>query len=275
MDRHIGFIGLGNLGLPVAGNLLEAGYALTVYNRTASKAAPLAARGAGIAAVPADVLISGGIVVSLLWDTEAVEGMVNSPGFLARLGPGGIHIVMCTGSPESVRRLAQLHHTHGCFYVEAPVFGRPEAAVARKLWIPFTCARAVRERVRPVLMAMGAQEVFDFGEDTGAATIVKLAGNFLIISAVRSLAEALEMTGKAGVDVAATVDMLTQTLFPAPIYQSYGKLIAEGKVSFSQSDIARKDIGLFQDAARQADSPQPIARMLRTLLESAPSPRAA
>jgi 3-hydroxyisobutyrate dehydrogenase-like beta-hydroxyacid dehydrogenase len=174
MDKHIGFIGLGNLGLPVANNLLQAGYELTVYNRTPGKAAPLAAKGAGIAVEPADVLISGGIVVSLLWDTDAVQSVVNTPGFFEKLAPGGIHIVMCTGSPESARRLAQLHEDHGCVYVEAPIFGRPEAAVAKKLWIPFTCRRSVRERVRPVLMAMGAQEVFDFGENTGAATIVKI-----------------------------------------------------------------------------------------------------
>lgn len=266
MDKHLGFIGLGNLGLPVASNLLDAGYALTVYNRTQGKAAPLAAKGAGVAAAPADVLTAGGIVVSLLWDADAVESVVSGPGFLDKLGPGGIHIVMCTGSPESARRLAQLHLDHGCVYVEAPIFGRPEAAAAKKLWIPYTCPAAVRERVRPVLMAMGAQEIFDFGEETGAATLVKLAGNFLIISAARSLAEALAMTGNAGGDVAATMEMLTQTLFAAPIYQSYGRMIVEGGASFAQSAIPLKDVGLFRDAAGQGGSAAPIAAMLQTLL---------
>lgn len=266
MDQHIGFIGLGNLGFPVANNLLDGGYTLTVYNRTREKAIPLEAKGARIAASPVDVLRSGGVVVSLLWDADAVESIVSSPGFFDKLGPGGIHIAMCTGAPESARRLARLHEEHGCVYVEAPIFGRPEAAVARKLWIVFTCPAAVRERVRPILMAMGTQDVFDFGEATGAATIVKLAGNFLIISAARSLAEALNMTGKAGVDVAAAVDMLTTTLFPAPIYQSYGKMLVEGKAAMAQSAIPAKDIGLFQDVARDTQCPAPIAQMLQTLL---------
>lgn len=266
IDRRIGFIGLGHLGHPVACNLLEAGYELAVYNRTPAKATSLVVKGAILGTAPEDVVVRGGIVVSLLWDADAVASMLSRPGFLEKLGPGGIHIVMGTGSPDSARRLAQLHEEHGCIYVEAPIFGRPEAAVAKQLWIPFTCQAAVRERVRPVLMAMGAQGVFDFGTATGAATLVKLAGNFLIVSAARSLAEALDMTRLAGGDVAATATMLTQTLFPAPVYQAYGKLIAAGQASFGQPAIPLKDIGLFLDAATRGHSAAPIAGMLQALL---------
>jgi 3-hydroxyisobutyrate dehydrogenase-like beta-hydroxyacid dehydrogenase len=152
--------------------------------------------------------------------------------------------------------------------IEAPIFGRPEAAVTQKLWIPFAGPQGAKERVRPLLWAMGAQGIFDFGEEVGAATLVKLVGNFLIVSAARSLGEALSMAEKNGVDPKAVVDMLTHTLFPAPIYESYGKMIAEKTVPFTQSKIPLKDVGLFKKTAQQVESSTPIAGLLYDLLRS-------
>jgi 3-hydroxyisobutyrate dehydrogenase-like beta-hydroxyacid dehydrogenase len=268
MSEPIGFIGLGNLGLPMAVNLLDSGYVVTVYNRTASKAESLVKRGARIASSPADAVPVSGIVVTVLWDAAAVESVVTSDGFLDRLGPGGIHVCMCTGSAETAKRLAALHAEHGSTYVEAPVFGRPEAAVAKKLWILLAGPGMAKDRVRPLITAMGAQGIFDFGEEVGAATVVKLVGNFLIISAGRSLAEALVVAERAGVDPKAAVAMLTQTLFPAPIYQSYGKMIAEKTVPTNQQpEIPLKDLGLFQTIAQQSELATPIAHALLDLLQ--------
>ena len=272
MSETIGFIGLGKLGLPIATNLLKAGYNLRVYNRTASKAEPLLAQGAYLASQPADTVTSGGIVASLVWDDAALESIVMSEGFLERLGPGGIHISMSTILPETARKLAAIHAQHGCLYVEAPIFGLPEAAVARELWMPFAGPQQAKERVRPILQAMGGKGIFDFGEEAGAAVLVKLAGNFLLISASNSLREALSTAQKNGVDPKAVIDMLTQTLFPSPIYQSYGKRIAETKdisqSSSSQSPIPLKDMGLFKRTAQQVDSPTPISSLLYEILKS-------
>lgn len=270
MRETIGFIGLGQLGLPMAMNLLDAGYALTAYNRTASKAAALVDRGARQVDTPGGAVTPGGIVVSVLWDEASVEAVVRSEGFLERLGPGGVHISMSTVLPQAAKQLAELHARHGSAYVEAPVFGRPEAAAARQLWIPLAGPAPAKERARPLLTALGARGVFDFGPEVGAATVVKLAGNFLIISAARSLHEALSMAEKNGVDPRAVVDMLTQTLFTAPIYQSYGKMIAEKKASIAQSPIPGKDLALFESSAQQAGSQAPLAHHLRSLLGGAP-----
>jgi 3-hydroxyisobutyrate dehydrogenase-like beta-hydroxyacid dehydrogenase len=272
MSETIGFIGLGLLGLPIATNLLDAGYSMRVYNRTASKADALVARGADRAARPADAATPGGIVVSIVWDDAALEGIVTSEGFLERLGPGGIHVSMSTVLPETARRLAELHARRGSVYVEAPVFGRPEAAAARKLWIPVAGAPAAKERVKPVLEALGGQRIFDFGEAVGAATAVKLAGNFLIFSAAHSLGEALSMLETSGVDTRAALEMLTTTLFPAPIYQSYGKRIVD-KTPAIESDIPLKDVGLFKHTAEQGGSATPIANHLYDVLKSAQRPR--
>jgi 3-hydroxyisobutyrate dehydrogenase-like beta-hydroxyacid dehydrogenase len=147
MSETIGFIGLGHLGLPVATNLLNAGYALRVYNRTASKAESLVAQGAQLATRPVDAVMTGEIVVSIVWDDAALESVVMSDGFLEQLGPGGIHLSMSTVLPETSKKLAALHAQHDCAYVEAPIFGRPEAAVAQQLWIPFAGQHSAKERV--------------------------------------------------------------------------------------------------------------------------------
>jgi 3-hydroxyisobutyrate dehydrogenase-like beta-hydroxyacid dehydrogenase len=270
MSEKIGFIGLGLLGLPMATNLLNAGYALRVYNRTASKAEALVAQGAQQVTRPADAVTTGGIVVTIVWDDAAVESVVMSDGFLEQLGPGGIHLSMSTVLPETAKKLAAIHAQHGSAYVEAPIFGRPEAAVAHQLWIPIAGPQQAKERVRPLLEAIGGQGIVDFGEEVGAATLVKLVGNFLISSAGYSMREALSMAEKNGVDPKAVVDMLTQapTLLPSPIYRNYGKRIAEKNAPFSQSPIPLKDVGLFKKTAQQVESPTPIASLLHDLLRS-------
>jgi len=268
MNDTIGFIGLGQLGLPMATNLMDAGYSLRVYNRTASKAESLVARGAQLATRIPDVVVPGGIVVTVLWDQDSVESVVTSDGFLDRLGPGGIHVSMSTILPEAAKRISALHARHGSTYVEATVFGRPEAAAAHKLWIPLAGPKTAKDRVKPLLEAMGAQGIFDFGEDVGAATTVKLAGNFLLISAARSLLEALSMVEKNGVDPKPVLEMLTSTLFPSPIYQSYGKMIVDKTITFGLGPIPHKDLALFERTAAQVDSPTAIANQLRDLQKS-------
>jgi len=160
MSEMIGFIGLGHLGLPMATNLLHAGYALRVYNRTASKAESLVAQGAQLVQRPADVVTTGGIVATIVWDDTALESVVTSEGFLEHLGPGGIHLSMSTVLPETAKKLAAIHAQRGCSYVEATIFGRPEAAFAHQLWIPLAGPELAKERVRPLLQAMGGQGVF-------------------------------------------------------------------------------------------------------------------
>lgn len=264
MNETIGFIGLGALGQPIAHNLIKAGYHLNIYNRTASKAEPLKALGAEIAQRPADALTPGGIIVTVVSNDEALQAVVTSEDFLQHLGTGGIHLSMSTVSPALARQLAALHAQHGSMYVEAPVFGRPEAAAAQLLWICTAGPTEAKARVRPLLEAMG-QGIYDFGADIGAALIVKLCGNFLGSAATTAMREALIMAKKSGNDPTQVIDMLTQTLFSAPIYQSYGKIIARDPEHFSQgplSWIPVKDLGLFQDAATQVGSQATLAHFL-------------
>jgi 3-hydroxyisobutyrate dehydrogenase-like beta-hydroxyacid dehydrogenase len=261
----------------MATNVVDAGYAVTVFNRTASKAAPVVARGATLAGAAVDVAKPGGIVVTSLWDGASVESVVTRE-LLERL-TGGLHVSTTTMLPATSKQLADRHAEHGVAFVEAPVFGRPEAAAAKQLAVPFAGAARDKERARPVLAALGAEHVFDLGESFGAALATKLAGNFMIISAVRTFAEAMEMAIRAGADPARVVDMLTTTLFAAPIYKSYGQrllasLAQTGTVGTGfVSRIPDKDLGLFVETAGSLDTP--IAHLFRTLVSPVPSAPAA
>src|SRR5450755_1679669 len=172
MSETIGFIGLGNMGQPISTNILKAGFALRVYNRSAHKAQPLVEQGAQQVSRPRDVVEAGGIVVSMVANDSALESItLGEDGILARLGPGGVHISMSTIAPATARRLGELHAERECAFVTSPVFGRPEAAAAGKLWIVSAGPQAAKERVRPILDAIG-QKTFDFGEAPESASLI-------------------------------------------------------------------------------------------------------
>src|ERR1700722_7497436 len=174
MSESIGFIGLGNMGEPIAANLIQDGHAVRVYNRTASKAAPLIQKGASLPPTSADVATPGGIVFTMLSDDAAVEGVCLPAGsFVERLGPGGIHVSLSTISPATARRLAEHHKKYQVEYVASPIFGRPPAVAARTAWLCISGAVAAKTRVKPILEAT-SQAIFDFGDDPGGATVVKL-----------------------------------------------------------------------------------------------------
>ncbi len=259
------------MGMPMASNLIAAGYQLTVYNRTASKAEPLLSLGAHRADRAGDVAQPGGIVVSMLADDSSLEALVAGPDALAEhLAPDGIHISMTTVSPAITRKLARVHADHGSVMVSAPVFGRPNAAAAKMLWICTSGPNDAKAKVRPVLDAMG-QGIFDFGDDPGAANVVKLCGNFMIAASFEAMSEALTMVQKSGVDPVATIEMLSSTLFASPVYQGYGAAIAHRKFTPAgfRLPLGLKDIDLVLKTATEANVPMPTASLLRDRFISA------
>lgn len=203
-------------------------------------------------------------------DDAALEEMVRSAGFLEHLGPGGIHLSMSTVAPATSQNLAQLHAHYGSHYVDAPVFGVPQAAAAKQLWICLAGPQAAKERVRPLLEAL-SQGIFDFGETVGAANMVKLGGNFISFAAAQALREVLRLAKKSGIDPLQIVEMFTQTLHPISIYQHFGKQLALDPDRISRSWIAVKDVGLFEEMARQQESQAPLADLLHHLLGNSTS----
>jgi 3-hydroxyisobutyrate dehydrogenase-like beta-hydroxyacid dehydrogenase len=177
---------------------------------------------------------------------------------------------MSTISPEVAKQLATLHQKAGSDYLAAPVFGRSEAAAAKKLWICVSGSRQAKEIAKPILESLG-QGVFDFGEDSSGANVVKIAGNFMIMSSLEIMAEAFTLAEKHGLDRAKVADFFGSTLFNAPIYQNYGKLIANRQyepVGF-KAKLGYKDARLAFRLAQQSETPMPIGTAIHNRLLSA------
>ncbi|MDB5453476.1 MAG: 6-phosphogluconate dehydrogenase [Caulobacteraceae bacterium] len=261
---NIGFIGLGHMGAAMAANLLKAGHEMTVYNRTLAKAEPLVAQGATIAGSLAEAC-RGEAVFTMLADDEAVESAVSSPGgILESLSPGAIHISSSTISVALSKRLAALHANAGQRFVAAPVFGRPEVAAAGQLAVMAAGAPEAVQAAQPLLDAVG-RKTFVVAETPWSANLVKLSGNFLIAAVIESLGEAMALVGKGGVDRLEYLEILTATLFGAPVYQTYGTLIAREQFEPAgfAAPLGQKDIRLALAAAEDLRVPLPIASLLR------------
>ncbi len=267
---NVGFIGLGNMGHPIAENLLKAGHTLVVYNRTRARAESLASQGARVAATPAETC-RGDVVFTMLADDAAVEAMVlGDGGIVASLPRGAVHVSISTISVALSTRLAEAHARAGSFYVAAPVFGRPEAAAAAKLFVVAAGPAAALARCQPFFEAIG-QRTFIVGERASAANVIKLAGNFLLAAVVESLGEAFALVRKNGIDPAQFLDLITSSLFTAPVYKTYGSIIArEGyQPAGFQLPLGLKDVRLALAAAESVQVPLPLASLVRDHMISA------
>ena len=261
---RIGFIGLGNMGAGMAGNLLKAGHEVTAYNRSQDKVAALAEQGAKPAKAVAETC-GGDIVITMLANDAAVEAVTfGDDGILASLRPGATHVSSSTISVALSERLAAAHAEAGQQFVAAPVFGRPEAAAAAKLFVVAAGATAALQPISPVFDAIG-QRTFVVSEEPKAANLVKLSGNFLIASVIESVGEAMALVAKGGVDKSEYLEILTSTLFGAPVYKTYGGLIAreEFEPAGFAAELGAKDVRLVLAAGEALQAPLPIASLLR------------
>jgi 3-hydroxyisobutyrate dehydrogenase-like beta-hydroxyacid dehydrogenase len=261
---RIGFIGLGNMGAAMAANLVKAGHDVTVFNRSRPKVDALAAEGARPAESVADAC-GGDVVFTMLADDDAVAGVTfGDGGIVASLAEGATHVSSSTISVALSERMTAAHVEAGIQFVAAPVFGRPEAAEAAKLFIVAAGEPAGIRAASQAFDAIG-QRTFVVSEEPKTANLVKLSGNFLITSVIESLGEAMALVGKAGVDKHVYLELITSTLFGAPIYKTYGDLIAGERfepAGFAAS-LGQKDIRLVLTAAEQLQVPMPVASLIR------------
>jgi 3-hydroxyisobutyrate dehydrogenase-like beta-hydroxyacid dehydrogenase len=259
----VGFIGLGHMGSGMAANLLRAGHELTVFNRTAAKRRALVELGAREAATVGDAC-GGEVVVSMLADDSALRRIaLGDEGIIDNLRRGAVHVSMSTVSVELTRDLNQAHEQAGQKFVAAPVFGRPDMAAAAKLFIVAAGAADATRICQPLLDCMG-QRTFPFGTEPADASLVKLAGNFMLAATIETLGEALTLTAKGGIEPGAFVELLTSTLFPAPAYRTYGALIAQSKFEPAgfAAPLGHKDVRLLLAAAEALRVPMPIGSLL-------------
>ena len=268
MNATVGFLGLGAMGLPMAANLVAGGFRVRAWNRSPARAEALS--GATVARTPREAADGADFVVTMLADDAAVEAVTGGPdGLLAGLPSGAIHLGMSTISLAATRRLAAQHAAHGRGFIAAPVFGRPEAARARQLWIVPGGDPELVGRAEPLFAALG-QGTFPQPAAEQAA-LAKLAGNFLIGATIEALGEALALAEKGGLDPERLLGMLTTTLFGSPVVKNYGARIA--RTEFTPPGfalpLARKDFRLIQEAAREQKVPMPLAELVADRLTEA------
>lgn len=261
----IGFVGLGNMGSGIAANLLRAGHEVAVWNRSAHKAQSLLEQGALAAKSPRAAASEREMVMSMLADDAALDQVLaGDEGLLNGLGRGGaLHISLSTISVAAAERVASLHAERGQRFLSAPVFGRPEAAAAAKLFVVAAGARTAFDAANPVLGAI-SQRVFYIGETPSSANLVKLCGNFAILSAIEAMAEAMTLAQKGGVSKKQLFEILTGTLFDCPLYRNYGAALVEDrfKPAGFAAPLGLKDMRLVGQAADALRVPMPVLNVL-------------
>lgn len=277
-EMKVGFIGLGNMGQPMARNLVRAGHELIVYNRTRSRAEELQKEGVQVADSPADVAYNVEALITMLADDRAVEEVIfgqstsrgkKTPTVLESLRHDGVHISMSTISVRLSQRLAKAHAMAGQFYIAAPVFGRPEAASEARLWIVVAGPLDQIERYHPLFDAMG-QGVFVVGEEQSAANIIKIAGNFVVASMIETLGEAFALVRKSGLEARRFLEIIN-ALIKSPVYENYGRIIIEERYEPPgfKLKIGLKDMRLVLESADTTTTPMPLASLIHDHLLSA------
>jgi 3-hydroxyisobutyrate dehydrogenase-like beta-hydroxyacid dehydrogenase len=270
----IAFIGLGSMGSGIARNLLRAGHQVTAFNRTRAKAEALQPDGAQVAASPAEAARGVEVVMTMLADDAAVEEVVfGEDGIADAMAANAIHISHSTISTALARRLTKEHTRRGQHYLSAPVFGRPEAAEAKKLVVLVAGPEPIVERCRALFDAIGRQ-TFVLGEGNAGepwtANAAKLCGNFMIASVLETFGEAFAALRKAGVEPRVFLEIMN-TLFASPVYAGYGRAIAENK--FEPAGFALKlglkDVRLALALAEECGAPMPLASLIRDQMISA------
>ena len=278
MTERLAFLGMGIMGAPMARNLLRAGYAVTVWNRTAAKAEALRADDAAeapgaakvtVAASPAEAAREADIVLACLFDAEAVEQVLTGPdgipedGVLEGIRPGSVFIDHTTNSPPASQRLAGLLAGRGAAMLDAPVSGGDVGAVEGTLSIMVGGETAVFERCRPVLAAMGSRITL-MGEAVGAGGHAKLANQIMVAIHLAAMSEALVFGAKAGLNLERLVEALSGGAAASKVMDLWAEKVLEG--NFKPGGEARvflKDLTYAKQAMDALGFSLPLAEALR------------
>ncbi len=261
----IAFLGLGSMGSGIAANLVAAGHDVTVWNRSPAKTAPLVEAGATAAKSPIEAASDAAVVFTMVADDAALTAILHGDnGLLAGMAGGTLHVSLSTISVAAADRAAAAHKDHGQRFVAAPVFGRPEAAAAAKLFVVAAGAAADLDEAQPLFDQIG-QRTFRVGETPSQANLVKLCGNFAILAAIETMGEAMALAQKGGVPKATLLEVLTGSLFGSPIYQNYGKILVEERYTPPgfKAPLGLKDMRLAGESAEKYRVPMPLLSLLR------------
>jgi 3-hydroxyisobutyrate dehydrogenase-like beta-hydroxyacid dehydrogenase len=266
----IGFLGLGNMGTPMALRLIAAGHELSVWNRSEGRTEPLLREGAIQAGTPAEAELGADAVITMLFDDAANEEVVfGANGLLDALSPGALHISCSTISVAMSERLTAEHARRGIDFVAAPVFGRPIVAQEGRLWVVTAGADAAVERARPILQAL-SRGISVVGNEPRQAHAVKLGGNFLISAMIHSLSESFVYAEGQGVAADTFFEAVNSALFQSPLYSAYAKVMLNPPAnSGAPMTLGAKDLHLLRDAAASRGTNLSLADQMAAIFAEA------
>ncbi len=262
---EIGFIGLGNLGTVLVQNLIEKERKLHIYNRTAEKMKAFEGKASLHNSIPS-IAKACDVIISIVSDDKAVEAIsFGENSLIQNLNPSSTHICLSTIAPATSSKLFEAHKAQGLKYLTATIIGRPEAAQARALTVCLSGTSQKKNDIIEILKDFGGKNIYEFGDDPKNAATVKICNNFLILSAIEAMGEAFQLVEKGGADKEEFYRMITETIFSAPVYKNYGKIINEktyDKAGFT-SQLGLKDIRLASSLADSVNMPMPFADLLK------------
>jgi 3-hydroxyisobutyrate dehydrogenase-like beta-hydroxyacid dehydrogenase len=268
---EIGFVGLGHMGTAMAANLVAGGRRVIAYVRRPDRIGELEALGLRATTAIAD-LLDCEVVISMLPDDDAVRAIVfggkdtGLEGLAGGMMSGTIHLSMSTISTAAASMLASEHARNGQGYVAAPVFGNPDAAKARQLFIVAAGAPADVERCQPIFDSLG-QRTFVVGAKPEEANLVKLLGNMMSATALEMLAEVVAVVRKRGLDPQPFIDIMTSTMFGGRAHKIYGDKIArQAYAPGFVLPLVLKDVRLALAEAEKAGVPMPSVGVVRDRL---------
>jgi 3-hydroxyisobutyrate dehydrogenase-like beta-hydroxyacid dehydrogenase len=246
----IGFLGLGNMGTPMALRLIAAGHELSVWNRSEARTKPLIREGAIAAATPAEAELGSDAVITMLFDDAAYEEVLfGANGLVDALSPGALHISCSTISVALSERLTMEHANRGIDFVGAPLFGRPSVAEEGRLWVVAAGADRAVNRARPLLEAF-SRGITVVGKEPRQAHAVRLGGNFLISAMIHSLGEAFVFASRLGVEPETFFEAVNNAMFQSPFYAAYANIMLHPPEHIGATiEVGAKDLRLLREAA--------------------------
>ena len=256
---RVGFVGLGVMGLPMAGHLLAAGHDVAVWARRPESAAPIVAAGAVACGSPAELAARSEVVISIVTASADVEQLAFGPGGLIEgFAPGSIHVDMSTIAPGTARRLAARYAGRSIAWLDAPVSGGGQGAIDATLAIMVGGRADVLEQVRPLFACLGKTGVH-MGE-AGAGQVAKACNQMIMVSVIQAVAEAMRLAGAHGLDLAKVLEALQGGSAASRVLDVMGGRMARRDfVAGIQARLHHKDFAILMDEARQRGAPLPLA----------------
>ena len=276
-QKNLAFLGLGQMGAPIARLLLQHGHNVTLWNRNRSKAEAIRSGNARIAASPRDAVADAAVVFTMLTDDAATEAVLFgdahnggiSSGFLDAFPPGAVHVTLSTISVALARRITAAHEERGQHHVGAPVFGRPAVAEAGKLWIVASGSDQPLAKVRPLLESI-SRGLSIVSSEPWQAHALKLGGNLMITSMIQTLSEAFVYAESQGIQPALFLQAVNSALFQSQLYENYGRTILNPPQHPGATvSLGIKDTRLAREAAADAGVHMRLADYFADVLERA------